>query len=225
MSEPSGSPARRAGRAQEAAEVGIDEARRAVAEYGRRMVADGLVLGTAGNVSVRAGELVAVSPSGRPYADIGPEDVCVLDASGEQIDGPHAPSSETPMHLDVYAATGAGAIVHHHGLQSAAVSTVVDELPPIHYYVLQLGGPVRVARYATYGTPALARSVCAALAGRSAALMQNHGAVAYGSTVEQAYERARLVEWLCALYVTARGLGAPRELTDVELADVVRRRA
>jgi L-fuculose-phosphate aldolase len=132
---------------------GLATARHAVAACGRRMVADGLVLGTAGNVSVRVGDLVAVSPSGMPYHLVEPEDVCVVDLAGKRIDGPHTPSSETPMHLDIYATTPAGAVVHHHGLHSAAVSTVLDELPPIHYYALRLGGPVRVARYATYGTP------------------------------------------------------------------------
>ncbi len=203
----------------------LEHARRQVAECGRRMLAEGLVLGTAGNVSVRVGELVAVSPSGTPYDRIEPRDVSVVDLAGKQVDGPHPPSSETPMHLDVYAATGAGAVVHHHGLQSAAVSTVLDELPALHYYVLQLGGPVRVARYATYGTPELARSVRAALEGRTAALMQNHGAVAHGDTLDAAYDRARLLEWLCALHVTATGIGTPRALTGDELAAVARRRA
>ncbi|MCW0214870.1 MAG: class II aldolase/adducin family protein [Pseudonocardia sp.] len=202
---------------------GLAAARAQVAECGRRMTADGLVLGTAGNVSVRAGDLVAVSPSGMAYDRIGPEDVCVVDLAGNRVDGPHAPSTETPLHLDVYATTDAGAVVHHHGLHSAAVSTVLDELPPLHYYTMQLGGPVRVARYATYGTPELARSVHAALVDRTAALMANHGAVAYGQTLDSAYDRARLLEWLCALHVTASGLGSPRVLSAAELDDVVRR--
>jgi L-fuculose-phosphate aldolase len=203
---------------------GLATARRAVAECGRRMVADGLVLGTAGNLSVRVDDLVAVSPSGMPYHLVEPEDVCVVDLAGKRIDGPHAPSSETLMHLDIYATTPARAVVHHHGLHSAAVSTVLDELPPIHYYALRLGGPVRVARYATYGTPELARSVHAALEDRTAALMQNHGAVAYGATLDEAYDRAQLLEWLCAMHTVASGLGSPRVLSDAELADVARRR-
>lgn len=203
----------------------LARARRQVAGCGRRMTGDGLVLGTAGNVSVRVGELVAVSPSGMDYDRIGPADVCVVDLEGRRVQGPHPPSSETPMHLDIYASTGAGAVVHHHGLHSAAVSTVLDELPALHYYVAHLGGPVRVARYATYGTPELARSVRAALAGRTAALMQNHGAVAHGATLDEAYARARLLEWLCTLHVTATGLGHPRVLTGDDLDAVARRRA
>lgn len=203
----------------------LEQARRQVAECGRRMIVDGLVLGTAGNVSVRVGALVAVSPSGIDYQRIEPDDVSVVTLDGEQVHGPHRPSSETPMHLDIYAGTDASAVVHHHGLQSAAVSTVLDELPALHYYVTQLGGPVRVARYATYGTHELALSVRAALTGRCAALMQNHGGVAHGDTLDRAYSRARLLEWLCALHVTATGLGRPRVLTGEELDAVDRRRA
>lgn len=202
----------------------LDTARRAVADCGRRLVADGLVLGTAGNVSVRVGELVAVSPSSIPYHQVEPEDVSVVDLAGNRIDGRHAPSSETLLHLDIYATSGAAAVVHHHGLHSAALSTVLDELPPIHYYALRLGGSVRVAAYATYGTPELAGSVHAALEDRSAALMQNHGAVAHGATIEEAYDRAQLLEWLCSMYTIATRVGSPRVLSDDELAAVARRR-
>lgn len=202
----------------------LETARNAVAECGNRLVADGLVLGTAGNISIRVGDLVAVSPSSIPYHLVEPDDVSVVDLAGNRVDGRHAPSSETPLHLDVYATTDATAVVHHHGLHSAALSTVLDELPPIHYYALRLGGSVRVAGYATYGTPELARSVHAALEDRTAALMQNHGAVAHGATLDEAYDRAQLLEWLCAMYAIATRVGSPRVLTDDELADVARRR-
>lgn len=202
----------------------IDEARRAVAEAGRRMTADGLVTGTAGNVSVRVGDLVAVSPSGMDYESIRPDDVSVVDLDGAHVDGPHRPSSETPLHLTVYRSTDAGAVVHHHGLHSTAVSLVQQTLPAVHYYVTRLGGPPRVAPYATYGTPELAATVDTALRDRTAALMQNHGAVAYGATLDQAYDRAQLVEWLAQLYTTAAPLGTMRILTDDELAAVVARR-
>ncbi|MDQ0381331.1 class II aldolase/adducin family protein [Amycolatopsis thermophila] len=204
----------------------LEAARRQVAETGRRLVADGLVIGTAGNVSVRVGELVAISPSSIPYHQVEADDVCVVGLTGEALTGPGTPppSSETPMHLAIYRETGAGAIVHHHGLASAAVSAVLDELPPLHYYALQLGGPPRVAKYATFGTDEIARSVHAALRDRTAALMQNHGAVAYGDTLERAYDRAQLLEWLCALHIQAHSLGTPRVLSPAELDDVVRRK-
>ncbi|MDF2826510.1 MAG: fuculose phosphate aldolase [Mycobacterium sp.] len=196
--------------------------RRAVADAGRTMITDGLVQGTAGNVSIRAGDVVAISPSSIPYEQVTEDNVCVLDLDGNLLDSNGIrPSSETSMHLSIYRETDAQAIVHHHGLSSVTVSTVLDELPPLHYYAARLGGPTRVARYERFGTPALARSVSAALADRTAALMQNHGAVAYGQTLDQAYDRAQLLEWLCALHIGAASLGRPRVLSSDELAQVV----
>lgn len=202
----------------------LDEARAAVADAGRAMLAEGLVTGTAGNVSVRVGDLLAVSPSGVAYSAVEAADVCVVRLDGTVVEGPHPPSSETPLHLAIYASTDAGAVVHHHGMHSTAVSVVHDDLPALHYYVVRLGGSPRVAPYATYGTPELAASVQAALVDRSAALMQNHGAVAYGADLDEAYDRARLVEWLCELTTTAAALGRARTLSPAELTAVVARR-
>ena len=199
----------------------VRAAREAVAAGGRRLLDEGLVTGTAGNVSVRVGDLVAVSPSSVPYDQVGPDEVCVVDRDGRVVAGDLPPSTETGLHLSVYAATGAGAVVHHHGLRSVAVSTVVDVLPPLHYYAVRLGGAPRVAPYHRYGTPELAAAVTAALVDRSAALMQNHGAVTHGATLDDAFERAHLLEWLCELFIEASALGRPRVLTDDELAEVV----
>ena len=198
-------------------------ARHLVAEGGRRLIAEGLVTGTAGNVSVRVGDLVAISPSSVPYDQVGPDEVSIVTMDGELVDPDprFRPSTETDLHLSVYASTDAGAVVHHHGLRSVAVSTVVDVLPPLHYYAVRLGGAPRVAPYARFGTPELARLVTEALRDRSAALMQNHGAVTHGSSMDEAFERAHLLEWLCELYAQATVLGRPRVLTDDDLAEVL----
>lgn len=199
--------------------------RRAVADAGRKMVDDGLVEGTAGNVSIRDGDLIAISPSSVPYDQVTENSVCVLDIDGNTLgDNGFRPSSETSMHLSIYRETDARAIVHHHGLSSVTVSTVLDELPPLHYYAVRLGGPTRVAPYERFGTPELARSVSAALVDRTAALMQNHGAVAYGASLDEAYDRAGLLEWLCALYIGAASIGRPRVLSADELAEVAKAR-
>jgi L-fuculose-phosphate aldolase len=200
----------------------IDTAVRAVVDAGLRLISDGLVEGTAGNVSVRHGDLVAISPSSIAYDRVRPEDVCVLDLDGTLVsrpDGPR-PSTETGMHLRIYRDTAARAVVHHHGLASVAVSTVVDVLPALHYYIARLGGPVRVAAYARYGTDLLARNVLTALDGRTAALMQNHGAITYGSSLDEAFDRALLLEWLCRLQITASSMGTPRALSELDLAEV-----
>ncbi|MGH7918727.1 MAG: class II aldolase/adducin family protein, partial [Candidatus Dormibacteraceae bacterium] len=92
----------------------MDAARQQLAEYGRRLVRDGLAFGSAGNLSVRVGELVAITPSSRPYETIEPEDVCVVAPGGTKLDGTGSVSSEWPMHSTVYSTTDAAAVVHTH---------------------------------------------------------------------------------------------------------------
>lgn len=201
------------------------EERRELCATGRRMVETGLVLGTSGNISVRSGDLVAVSPAGRDLGGLEPADCPILDTRGRLVEGAATgPSSEAPMHLAIYEATGADAVVHTHSTYGTVVASTMTELPPIHYNALLLGGSVRVAEYATYGTPELADNVRAAMAdGRRAALMANHGGVATGRTLAEAYENARLLEWLCGVYVRAKMIGEPRVLTERQLLQVIER--
>ena len=169
----------------------------------RRTVTDGLVVGTSGNVSVRVGDTVLVTPSGVPYDRLTPDDITGVGLDGRQVLGTLVPTSELPMHLAVYRSTGARAVVHTHAVHATAVSTLVPELPPIHYMAAALGGPVRVAPYATYGTDELAENMLRALADRTACLLQNHGTVAHGTGLSQAYDRTAQLEWMCRLWLTA----------------------
>ncbi len=194
----------------------IDRLRGEVAQAGRQLAASGLVSGLAGNVSARAGELIAVTPTGGRLATLAAQDVVVVDVAGELVDAPLAPTSELPFHLAIYERFGAGAVVHTHPPMATAVACVADELPCIHYSLLTLGGNVRVARYETFGTDDLAASVIDALQGRSAALMQSHGAVTYGADLQAALDATELLEWACSVYVHARACGTPRALADDE---------
>ncbi|MGH3242464.1 MAG: class II aldolase/adducin family protein [Spirillospora sp.] len=191
---------------------------------GRRLAETGLILGTSGNISVRSGDLVAVTPGGMRLDRLEPADCPVLTLSGRLVEGGRAPSSETPMHLALYRASTAAAIVHTHSTYATVVATTMSELPPVHYNTLLLGGVVKVAQYATYGTPELAENVLAAMAGgKRAALMADHGGVTLGRDLDEAFENARLLEWLCGVYVRAKAIGEPRVLTDEELAAVTQR--
>jgi L-fuculose-phosphate aldolase len=183
-----------------------------VAEAARRLSGEDLVPGTAGNVSARAGEVVAVTPTGAKLGDLEPGQIAVVDLDGNQLDGDLAPTSELTLHLGIHAERGDGAVVHTHGPIATALSLVLDELPVVHYQMLLFGGSVRVAPYATFGTPELAEGVLAALEGRTATLMANHGAVTVGSDLSTAVEAALLLEWACELYWRAAALGEPREL-------------
>ena len=201
----------------------VDGLRRELCEYGRRAAALGLVIGTSGNLSARAADLVVVTPSGVALDRLRPEDCPVVDLEGRVVDGERKPSSETPMHLALYQATGARAVVHTHSVFATVVASTMTELPPVHYNALLLGGAVRVAAYATYGTPELADNVIAAIRDRQAALMASHGAVTIGGGLEQAFEATRLLEWLCEVYVRALGVGRPSVLTEDQLTAVIER--
>jgi len=201
----------------------LDRAAADLVAYGRRVVEAGLVIGASGNLSVRAGDRIVVSPRGVPLDGLTAEDCPVVSLDGRLLRGEREPSSETPMHLAVYAGTDAGAVVHTHSTVATALSTVLTELPALHYNVVDLGGPLRVAEYATFGTDELAANVLAALRDRRAALMANHGTIAYGRDLPEAFRRARLVEWLCAVYHQARQVGEPVALTEEQL-DAVRAR-
>ena len=190
----------------------LERERERVAEAARRLASDGRVTGTAGNVSLRAGDLVAVTPTGARLDAIAPDEVAVVDLDGERVDGDLVPTSELGLHLGVYRRYAAGAVVHTHAPFATAVACVVDELPVVHYQMLALGGAVRVARYATFGTPELAEATLEALESRSVALMANHGAIAYGPDLDAAMQQSELLEWACQLYWRATSIGTPRTL-------------
>ncbi|MGW4045850.1 class II aldolase/adducin family protein [Streptomyces sp. NPDC004721] len=193
---------------------------RALVAAARRTVSDGLVVGTSGNVSVRVGDTVLVTPSGVPYDRLTDDDVTGVGLDGRQVLGTLVPTSELPMHLAVYRSTDAGAVVHTHAVHATAVSTLVTELPLIHYMAGALGGPVRVAPYATYGTEELARNMLRALDGRTGCLLRNHGTVTYGATLDQAYDRTAQLEWMCRVWLAASGVPGltPALLTPEQLA-------
>jgi L-fuculose-phosphate aldolase len=199
-----------------------DALRAGVADASRRLGAAGLLIGTSGNVSARAGDLVAITSTGVTLATCTPEQVTVVSLDGSVVAGELAPTSELALHLGVYADGPAGAVVHTHAPFATAIACVLDELPVLHYQQLALGGAVRVAPYATFGTPELATAVHAALTGRQAALLANHGSVALGADLSGAVENALLLEWLCQLHHRASALGTPRVLTDEQQADVIR---
>lgn len=199
---------------------GLTAERKSLVAFGRRLGPDDLAPAMSGNLSVRAGGLIAITPSGMPYDSIAPADICLVRlGDGTALPG-HRPSTETPMHLAVYRATDAGAVVHTHSPFVVAVSAVSGELPAIHYAMADLGGQVRVAPYARFGTNELAEGAVSALAGRSAVILRNHGALTYGPTLARAYERARILEWLARVYWYARLAGTPQTLSDAALAEV-----
>lgn len=199
----------------------VDDRRGEIAAACRRLAADGLVIGTAGNVSARVDDLVAITATGVAFEQMTAEQVSVVDLSGRVVLGSLAPTSELELHLGIYRDLGAGAVVHTHAPMATAVGCVVDVLPCVHYQMLLLGGDVRVAPYATFGSPELAANVHTALAGRAAALMANHGAVTHAGDLANAVELALLLEWACTVYWRAAAIGTPRALDAEAQAAVI----
>ena len=124
------------------------------------------------------------------------------------------------MHTSVYRATNAGAVVHSHPMYCTTLSLVLDEVPPVHYMITLLGGPVRVAPYARFGSPELSQGSVDAMAGRTGVLLRNHGATTYGDTLAKAYSRSIYLEWVCKLYHQAKLIGEPKLLSQEQLDEV-----
>jgi L-fuculose-phosphate aldolase len=199
----------------------LQQQRERVAAAARRLAREGLVVGTAGNVSERSGELVAVTPTGAELAQLTAEQIAVVDLDGVHVDGALEATSELQLHLGVYGRFDAGAVVHTHAPMATALSCVLDEVPVVHYQMLLFGGAVRVAPYATFGSSELAELTLDALRERNVALMANHGAIAFASGVDAAVEQSLLLEWACSVYWHAAALGSPRVLGDAERSAAV----
>jgi L-fuculose-phosphate aldolase len=202
----------------------LEKEREAIAEYGRAMLARGLVDATGGNLSVysRREKLVAISPSGVPYGSIAAADVPVVDCDKNMCAGTLRPSSEMDMHLTVYRQRDdISALIHTHSPCATTIACLRRELPAVHYLIGFAGGAVRCAAYATYGTEALAENACAAMHGRRAVLLANHGMLAGAADLADAFTLAEMVEYCADIYLRASAVGHPVILDDAEM-DVIR---
>lgn len=192
--------------------------RQQVADTALSLLETGLVVNTSGNASVRVGDEVVITPSTREYDSLQAEDICVINLDGEMTDGRYLASSETPLHLAIYnSRPDVQAIVHTHSVHATAVSTLVQELPAIHYQMVDLGGPVPVAPYETFGSHELAASVLGVLAGRTAAIMQNHGSITVADTLAKALARTIALEWCCEVWLKAVTAGKPSTLDAAQM--------
>ena len=200
----------------------LNDARQQITDACSHLSDDGLVVGTAGNLSVREGDLVAITPSGLPYQEMRPDLVAVVEyATGKQVEGPLKPASELDLHRTALRATGQMSVVHTHSYAATTVASLesVSALPAVHYYICMFGGSdVRVADYAIYGSPELAANVAKALEGRTAALMSNHGSVVTGPDLASTYVLAQELEWVCELYLRTLAVGSPKILSDEQIA-------
>ncbi len=191
----------------------------------RAMAARGLSAGTSGNVSLRTGQGVLITPSAVPYDELTPEmlPLLLLDGAYGAFEGRYRPSSEWRFHWDIYAARPeVGGIVHHHAPYTTALAMAGREIPASHYMVARFGGAsVRCAPYALFGTAELSTLVLAALAGRTACLMANHGGIALGADVAVALTAATELEALARHYALSLAVGGPTLLSEAQMAEAL----
>ena len=201
-----------------------DSCRAAIVAAARALGPLGLNQGTSGNVSVRSGDGLLITPSGRPYDTMESADVVELAMDGT-FSHRYAPSSEWRFHRDIMRARPeVGAVVHAHPTYCTAFAMCRTEIPAIHYMIAAVGGPtIRCAGYAPYGTAELSELALAALAGRTGCLLANHGMIAIGPTLERAMWLAVEMEALCRQYAVALQVGRPVVLPDDEIERIVER--
>jgi L-fuculose-phosphate aldolase len=198
--------------------------RSAIVEACRAMNGLGINQGTSGNISVRCGDGLLITPSGLPYEVMTPEDIVPLAMDGS-FDHPRAPSSEWRFHRDIMAARpDVGAIVHAHPVYATAFAMCGRAIPAVHYMIAAAGGPtIRCGPYASYGTEELSQIAVAALEDRMGCLLANHGMIATGRDLEKAMWLAVEMETLCRQYAIALQVGEPQVLPDDEIARIVER--
>jgi L-fuculose-phosphate aldolase len=195
-----------------------------VVEIARRMAQAALSAGTSGNVSARVdADTIAITPSGVPYDMLTEEDVVLLNIHTRAVvRGRMKASSETPMHTAIYVQRpDVGAIVHTHSLYATAFAVAGKPIEAVHYVIATMGYRIPVVPYYTYGTEELADAAAATLRQGKAALLQNHGVLALGSDLNEAYYHAETVEYLARLQFLAHQLGGANVLSPDQIAEVM----
>lgn len=190
--------------------------REQIVSFGKKLVETGLVSGTFGNLSIfdPASQRMVISPSGLDYFETTPEDVAVLDLSGNQLDGLQKPSSEYDLHRIFYQRRpGIQAVVHTHSTFATTLSCLNWTIEPIHYLIAYAGRDVPCTKYVPFGTYALAESVLETIGDRNACLMGNHGLVAVGHDLHYAFDVAQQIEFVAELYYRAKAAGTPVNLS------------
>lgn len=203
--------------------IGDEKLRKAVIAACRALARRGLTYGTSGNISVRRDQQhFFVSPTGMAYNALEPDDVPLMDLDGRWF-GRRRPSSEWRFHRDILKSRDdVGAIVHTHSRYATALACSARGIPAFHYMVAVAGGlDIRCAPYHTFGTQELSNAALAALNGRRACLLENHGVIAVGANLRAAVALAGEVENLAAQYCAALTVGDVRILNEEAMREVI----
>ena len=201
----------------------LEQERKSIVEYGKKLITSQLTTGSGGNLSIfnRDQNLIAIKPSGVDYMTMKPEDVVVVSPSGEIVDGVLKPSSELKFHLALlHHRPDINAVVHTHQPYATTVACLNIELPPVHYLIGFSGDKVPLAKYATFGSQALSDYILEAIGPYNACLMANHGLVTVGTDISRAFATAEELELVSRIYCLARSMGEPRILSKEDMAEV-----
>ena len=198
----------------------LSSEREQIVNFGKKLIEHRLTRGTSGNLSIfnRRELLMAISPSGLDYSQTAPEDVVVIDLSGRVIEGEKNPSSEWMLHRILYEnRVEISSVVHTHSPFSTVMSCLGWELPPLHYMIALAGQTVRCAAYATFGTEELAANAMLAMHDRNAVFLANHGLLAAGSDLANAFHITEEIEFCSELYWRSKCVGEPMILCEAEM--------
>lgn len=192
-------------------------------EYAKMCFDNGLTIGTSGNISVREGDTMFITPSALPYNEMVESDILKVNIkTGEILDGHRNASSETPMHRYIYLKDSSiEAIVHTHSTYATIFACAHQAIPPVHYTIADIGKEVPVAPYARYGSKELAENVVETLGENNGVLLANHGVVATGSTLKDAYRRAEVIEEVAHLAYGSLTLNRLKTLSNQDLDEAL----
>lgn len=194
--------------------------RKAVVEYGRKLITSQLTTGTGGNLSIfnRSEGLVAIKPSAVDYFIMRPEDVVVVTPEGEVVEGELKPSIEIRIHLDLLRSRDdINAVVHTHQVYATTIACMNWELPAVHYLVGFSGNKVPIGKYAPIGTQELSDNIIEAIGSYNACLMSNHGIVTVGKDIKSAFNVAEEIELVSKIFFQCKSMGEPKILSDEEM--------
>lgn len=199
------------------------EERKAIVEYGRKLITSNLTTGSGGNLSIfnRKEGLIAIKPSGIDYFEMEPVDVVVVSPDGSVVEGRLKPSSEIRFHLALLChREDINAVVHTHQVYATTIACLNWELSAVHYLIGYSGNKVPLAKYATFGTQELSDNILAAIGNYNACLMANHGIVTVGKDIGSAFATAEELELVSRLYYQAKCIGEPVILSDKEMITI-----
>ncbi|MGT2811672.1 L-fuculose-phosphate aldolase [Streptococcus minor] len=198
----------------------MENERKELVNYGKKLVSEGFTKGTGGNLSVfdREKGLMAITPSGIDFFDIKEEDIVIMNLDGKVVEGDKLPSSEWFMHLIQYQKReDIDAVIHAHTTYGTVLACLREPLPASHYMIAVAGKDVKVADYASYGTQELAMNAVKAMEDRRAVFLANHGILAGAQDLLNAYNIIEEVEYCAKIYCVARSIGEPIILPDEEM--------